>query len=100
MVKQIVWTSNALQDRLLILDYWFQAIGNKKYSSYLNASFEEVAKNISLFSEIGRIYKNTQYRYVVKDKYLLVYKIEKDTIFIMAIFDARRNPKLLSQKLK
>jgi len=100
MAKKIVWTNNALQDRFQILDYWFQTIGDKKYSTYLDNAFIETASNISQFVEIGRIYKNTLFRFVVKDNYLLFYKFDDTTIFIIGIFDGRRNPKILKSILK
>jgi hypothetical protein len=31
MAKQIIWTSNAIQDQLQILEYWSSVIGNNNY---------------------------------------------------------------------
>ena len=55
MAKQIIWTSNAIQDQLHILEYWSGVIGNNNYSKYLNKSFNETINTISQFPEIGRI---------------------------------------------
>jgi toxin YoeB len=99
MAKQIVWTSNAVQDQLRILEYWNIAIGNSNYSKYLNKSFNETIKTISQFSEMGRMYKDTKLRYMAKDNYLIFYKSNETTVYILSIFDSRRNPKLLRRKL-
>ncbi len=77
MAKQIKWSENALQDRLQILDYWFRRTGNKKYSTYLDAGFIDLVTIISKFPQIGRVYKNTEFRFMVKDNYLLFYEWNK-----------------------
>lgn len=92
--------SNAIQDHLHILEYWKGVIGNNNYSKYLNKSFNETIKAISQFPEIGRIYQDMQLRYMVKDNYLIFYKYNEMNIFILGIFDSRRNPKLLKKKYK
>ena len=53
MAKKIVWSENAIQDRLQILNYWYQRIGNKKYSNYLDACFKETVLLISEFPQNG-----------------------------------------------
>ena len=100
MAKQVIWSENALQVRLQILDYWFRKTGNKKYSNYLNSSFVDIVTIISEFPQAGRIYKETDYRFMVKDNYLLFYELNKEIISILAIFDSRRNPDKIEGKLK
>jgi plasmid stabilization system protein ParE len=100
MAKQIIWTSNAIQDQLQILEYWSSVIGNNNYSKYLNKSFNETINTISQFPEIGRIYKDMQLRYMVKENYLIFYNYNEINVFILGIFDSRRNPKLLNKKYK
>ena len=95
MAKKIIWSENALQDRLLILDFWFQRIGNKKYSHYLDFCFRETVELISKFPKAGRTYKQTEFRFMVKDKYLVFYEEGKETVLILGIFDSRRNPELV-----
>ena len=100
MVKQVVWTANAMQDRIQILEYWLVLIGNDKYASYLNNCVEEAANTISVFSEIGRVYEETHYRFIVKDNYMLFYKFDDKTIYSLSIFDGRRNEENIEKKLK
>jgi len=92
MAKKIIWTQNALQDRLSILDYWFEIIGNKKYSNYLDLCFREAAEIISKYPQAGRYSQQANCRFIVKENYLLFYSESENDIFMLAIFDGRRNP--------
>lgn len=92
MAKRIKWSRKAVADRIQILDYWFQRIGNKEYSKKLDKSLREVVKLLSEYPELGRKLTNRDERYFVKDYYQIFYQIKKDTIEILHIWDSRRNP--------
>jgi plasmid stabilization system protein ParE len=79
MVKRIIWSANALADRIYILDYWFQEIGNKSYSRKLDSSLQEVIKRLSYFPEMGRKLDQRNERFLVKDAYQIIYSIVKTT---------------------
>ena len=100
MAKKIVWSEHALQDRLQILDYWFQQIGNKRYSLYLDNCFRETVQLIGQFPQIGRAYKKTNWRFMVRENYLIFYETLPNSVSILSIFDARRNPDLIKENLK
>ncbi len=100
MVKQIIWSENAIQDRLQISDYWFKRTGNKKYSKYLDTCFIETVKIISQFPLIGREYKDIGFRYMIREHYLIFYEVNKDKLSILSIFDSRRNPEIIVEKTK
>ncbi len=44
MAKRIVYSENALKDRVDILNYWNKRIGTKTYSKKLDKSFREIIK--------------------------------------------------------
>ena len=92
MAKRIVWSKNALIDRLQILDYWFKRIGTKTYSRKLDREIKKLIGNLRIFPELGRKLNNTHIRYLVKDHYLIFYTIKKDEIRILHLWDSRRNP--------
>jgi toxin YoeB len=96
MVKRIVWSANALSDRIEILDYWYQRIGNKQYSKKLDKSLKEAIKHLAYFPEIGRQVDNRKERFLVKDAYQIFYTIESTEIHIVHIWDSRRNPNALN----
>jgi len=92
MAKRIVWSKNALIDRLQILDYWFKRIGTKTYSRKLDREIKKLISNLRIIPEMGRRLNNTHIRYLVKDHYLIFYTINKDEIRILHLWDSRRNP--------
>ncbi len=92
MAKRIIWSANALADRIYILNYWFQKIGNKNYSRKLDSSLQEVIKHLSYFPEMGRKLDQRSERFLVKDAYQIIYTIVKNEIHILHIWDCRRNP--------
>ena len=93
MVKRIVWSANALSDRIQILDYWFARTGSKTYSKKLDKSIKTLIKHLISFPEMGRKVPNREERFLVKDTYLVFYSICDDEIQIVHIWDNRRNPK-------
>jgi len=75
MVKRIIWSANALSDRIAILDYWYQRIGNKNYSRKLDASLKNLIKLLLKFPEMGRKLENRNERFHVKDAYQIFYTV-------------------------
>ena len=96
MVKRIVWSANALSDRIEILDYWYQRIGNKQYSKKLDKTLKEAIKHLAYFPEIGRKLNDRDERFLVKDAYQIFYTIDTIEIHIVHIWDSRRNPEDLN----
>ena len=100
MVKKIIWSVTAQNDRKEILSYWIDRNKSSTYSKKLNLLFNDAAKIIAKFPKIGKPsgYRDSRIK-IVKD-YLLVY-VEFDTfISIITIWDARQNPIKLEQILK
>lgn len=92
MAKRIKWSIHAVADRVSILDYWFQRIGNKKYSKKLDKSLKEVIKKLSVYPQLGRQLYNREERFFVKDSYQIFYTETSDSIEILHIWDSRQNP--------
>ena len=93
MVKRIIWSKNALRDKVQILDYWFKRIGTKRYSGKLDRQLRQAVKGLRNFPEMGRLVKGTNIRFLVKDYYQIFYKIYNNEVRILHIWDSRRNPK-------
>jgi len=92
MVRRIIWSKNALKDRIRILDYWYRRIGTKTYSRKLDRELRQTVRNLNSFPQMGRILKNTEIRFLVVDYYQIFYKITDVEIRILHIWDSRRNP--------
>ena len=92
MAKRIKWSTHAIADRISILDYWYQRIGDKKYSRKLDQSLKGVIKKLSVFPQIGRQLYNREERFFVKDSYQIFYLETTESIHILHIWANRRNP--------
>ena len=96
MAKRIKWSTHAVADRISILDYWYQRIGNKKYSKKLDQSLKEIIKIIAQYPKLGRQLNTREERFFVKDSYQIFYIETNDSIELIHIWDSRRNPDDLS----
>ncbi|QOR60959.1 type II toxin-antitoxin system RelE/ParE family toxin [Sulfurovum sp. ST-21] len=101
---KIQWTSNAKEDLLNIVDYIKK--DNKNAARKVYGQIREKAQSSNLFPLQGRIVPELQkegitiYRELIVQPWRIMYKIENDTVYIMAIFDSRQNvEELLLQKL-
>ena len=92
MAFRIVWSPNALADRIMILDYWFSRIGNKVYCHKLDRELMEAIKHLTRFPQIGRVLDMREERFLVKDNYQIFYVIAGNEIQILHIWDSRRDP--------
>jgi toxin YoeB len=92
MVKKIVWSATAQNDRKEILLYWKQRNKSDSYSRKLNYLFNDAANLIAKFPKVGKPsgYNDTRIK-VVRD-YLIVYKEYENLILIVTVWDSRRNP--------
>jgi len=100
----LTWTSNAKEDLLSIVD----RIKKDSVSAARNVyeHLKEKAHLINTFPLRGRVVPELQkegitiYRELMVHPWRMMYKIENDTVYIMAIFDSRQNAEeLLLQKL-
>ena len=101
---KVKWTSNAKEDLLNIVDYI-----KRDSLSAARKVYEQIKEKAqsSNFSPLrGRVVPELQkegitiYRELIVQPWRVMYKIENDTVYIMAIFDSRQNiEELLLQKL-
>jgi toxin YoeB len=92
MAKRIIWSTHAIADRISILDYWYQRIGNKKYSHKLDKSLKQIIAKLAYYPKLGRQLTDREERFFVMDSYLIFYIERTDKIEILYIWDSRRNP--------
>jgi len=103
-IYKIKWTSNAKEDLLNVVDYIKKdslSAARKVYEQ-----IKEKAQSSNFFPLRGRIVPEllkegiTIYRELIVQPWRIIYKIENETVYIMAIFDSRQNvEELLLQKL-
>jgi len=95
MAKRIIWSPHAVADRISILDYWHQRIGNKTYSRKLDNSLKEIIQKIAYYPKIGRQLTGRKERFFVMDSYQIFYTETNSAIEILHIWDSRQNPENL-----
>ena len=96
MVKRIIWSKRAQNDRLEIFKYWINRNKSKKYSEKLNTLFKEAVKLISDYPKIGKLSDDKNVRLKIVRDYFIVYEMDNENqLIILAIWDVRQNPKKL-----
>jgi len=101
---KVQWTSNAKEDLLNIVAYIKEdspTIAREVYQK-----IKSKANSSNFFPLRGRVVPElqkegiTMYRELISSPWRIMYKVDSDTIYIMAIFDSRQNvEELLLQKL-
>lgn len=93
MAKKIIWTKPAQQSRFRILNFWIENNKSNSYSIKLQKLFKEHLKLLLKYPEIGIVSDFENIRILLVRDYNIYYTIEDHDILILAIRDARQNPK-------
>ena len=92
MAQKVKWTYRSIADRIAIYQYWLQRNQSDSYPERLEQLFERSADLISNFPYIGT---KTNYRRVyskVVGNYKIFYRLVKEEIQILRVWDARQHP--------
>ncbi len=100
MVKQVIWSLRAQEDRKNILNYWRQRNGSITYSKKLNYLFKEAVRIIKDFPQVGKLTDQKNVRMKIVRDYFIIYEDTGTTIYILTIWDSRQDPKKLDNILK
>ncbi|MBQ3709387.1 MAG: type II toxin-antitoxin system RelE/ParE family toxin [Bacteroidales bacterium] len=101
----ISWSQKARETASNILNFIFTEFGSKASQKYLQ-NIERTTKVLESNPYAGRIEplligSNNEYRSLLVNKInKLVYRIDHETIVIVALWDTRREPKKLTEGLK
>ena len=91
MARQIIWTISAQTERREILEYWVKRNKSKVFSKKLNkliiTNLREIGKN----PFIGRKTDIADVRVKIIRDYLIFYEITQKSIFVLSIWDGRRD---------
>jgi len=100
MVKQVIWSRLAHNDRFNILDYWIKRNKSVIYSKRLNQIFENTAELISKHSKIGKQTEIQNIRIKIVKDYLFTYRETDNFIEILTIWDSRQDPEKFERIIK
>jgi toxin YoeB len=96
MVKRVIWSKQAVEDKIQILTYWNKRNQSKLYSKKLNQLFNECIKLIQDFPEIGTKTDLGNIRKMPIEHFSIFYENLEHTIAILAIWDGRQDPEKLN----
>ncbi|MBB4804465.1 plasmid stabilization system protein ParE [Flavobacterium nitrogenifigens] len=100
MAVRIIWTNTAVNQRRKILNYWNKRNKSKTYSRKLVL---EITQRINFLINNPEIYIKTNFpdvRTSTLGHYNIFYKTTPTELIVIAFWDNRRNPKVLSKILK
>lgn len=92
MAKRIIWTYRAHHDRKEILLYWKKHNRSSDYSKKLNTLIKKAIDLIAAHPNIGRKTDVNNVRVKLVRDYLIFYEYDEEQIFILSIWDSRRDP--------
>lgn len=96
MAIQIVWSNFAIENLKAIFNY-YKDRASKKVAHKIRKQILDSTKQLIQHPESGQIELyleklNEGHRYVLSGNYKIIYRVEKQTIFINDVFDVRQNP--------
>ena len=95
MKYKVIWANKALKDFELISGYYAQV--SIKTCNKIITGILKRTRQLESFPESVQTYESLQetkhtYRRLVENNYLIIYRIEKNIIHIITIFDSRQEP--------
>ncbi len=100
MVRKIIWTVRAQNDRKEIFEYWNNRNKSNLYSKKLNGLIKESLLLMAKYPLIGKLTDKKNIRVKVLRDYLIVYEVLPKEIVILTILDCRQNPEDLIRIMK
>jgi plasmid stabilization system protein ParE len=100
MVKRLVWSKFAIENKVEILKYWTKRNKSDTFSTKLNKIFTVSAEQISIFPSIGKPTSEPTVKYIIVKDYLMFFEELEEEISILHIWDTRRNPEDLLFNVK
>ena len=91
MARKIIWTQGAHEERKEILEYWIKRNKSKTFSRKLNKLIITALHDLGKNPLIGRKTEITNVRVKIIREYLLFYEISPTSIYVLSLWDGRRN---------
>ncbi len=92
MAKRITWTHRAHRDRKEIFLYWKNRNQSSAYCRKLNLLIKKAIDLVAAHPNIGRKTDIVNVRVKIVRDYLIFYEITEEQVFILSIWDSKRNP--------
>jgi len=98
MVRKVVWTKTAQQNRKEIYTYWNNKNKSTNYSNLLNNAINRTLKLLTEYPRLGKSTKIKNVRVKILKDYLIIYEFNTKEIIVLSIWDTRQNPNKLNLK--
>ncbi len=100
----VVWTRFAITSLELIYTYYKLKVSKNIADNIINNILNST-EDLKLFPEIGAEEEflnglKIKYRYILSDKYKIIYTVHQQKVIITDVFDVRQNPKKLARRNK
>ena len=92
MAREIVWSESAIRDRVSIYRFWTSNNKSATYSDRLEQLFDECARILSLFPELGIRTDIEGIRVKTIRNYKLFYRVTNDRLVVLRLWDSRQDP--------
>jgi plasmid stabilization system protein ParE len=102
-MKEVIWTNFAISELKNIYLSYKMAAG-KAVAEKIQKSIFAATRPLSKNPLIGPIEENLigilqQHRYIVAGNYKIIYFVDKSGVYIVDIFDCRRNPQKMRRNV-
>ena len=95
MVRRIIWTKRASIVFSKVLQFYIKRNGNKIYSKKLNTEIKQIIDLLGKHPYLGKKTDKENVRVLIKSNYQIFYKLKKDKIIILLVWDTRQDPNSL-----
>lgn len=100
MAKRVIWTNTSKKARREILEYWIKRNHSNSYSKKLSKLFRKKTALLQSEAYLGKPTDFENVRVSLVNNYSLFYKVDREVIIIVGIWDNRRNPEDLRKNLE
>lgn len=86
---KLIYKAVAINDIKMITDYIEDELNNPIAASNLKESIVKGISRLKSNPKLGKVLKNSNYRYIIINNILVFYEIDNDTIYITRVLDGR-----------
>jgi toxin ParE1/3/4 len=96
MEMKVIWAESARIQIENIFQYYKENVNTETSRKVVERIIDRTIQ-LELFAESGTIEpllksRKFKYRYLVEGNYKIIYRIEKNYVFVVNVFDCRQNP--------
>lgn len=98
MAKRVIWSPDALNDKIEIYSYWNNRNKSKSYSRKLDRLFRDTIKSMLKTPSLGRKTNVENVKRIIARDYFIIYEEKELTLDILRIWDTRQDPNRLAYR--